>query len=178
LATLRDAVQALGRPRQTHDIDLLVMPDDAPTVLEELARAGFETERRDPSWLFKGFKRLVLVDVIFRSQGNVYLDEEMLQRGVRCDFGGFEALVMAPEDLIVIKSLVAAENLPQHWFDALGLVSQGGLDWDYLVRRASAHGVRRVLSLLLYAESLDVSVPPAPVCQLFRAVHRCEEPAG
>src|SRR3954463_14153160 len=47
----------LGRPRSTHDIDLFVKPEDAQLALQALARAGFRTEKTDPSWLYKGFKQ-------------------------------------------------------------------------------------------------------------------------
>jgi hypothetical protein len=46
------------------------------------------------------------------------------------------------------------------------VVAAGALDWDYLVRRA-AKGPRRVLSLLLYATSLDLVVP----ARVIRAIH-------
>lgn len=49
-------------------------------ALHALEQAGFATEERDPRWLFKGWKYDVLVDVIFRSWGDVYLDDEMLER--------------------------------------------------------------------------------------------------
>ena len=49
--------------------------------------------------------------------------------------------------------------------DALGVVAAGGFDWDYLVRRADK-GPRRVLSLLLYATSVDLVVPPSVIRRL------------
>src|SRR3954469_9426759 len=54
----------LGRPRTTRDIDLFVMPEEADLALKALAKKGFKTERTDPSWLYKGFKDDILVDVI------------------------------------------------------------------------------------------------------------------
>ena len=47
----------------------------------------------------------------------------------------------------------------------------GDLDWEYLTARAVHHGPRRVLSLLLYAESNDLAVPNDTVKALFEAVH-------
>ena len=69
---------SLGRPRGTNDIDLFVQPENARLTLEVLEGAGFTTEETDPRWLFKGFKDDILVDVIFRSTGDIYLDEEMM----------------------------------------------------------------------------------------------------
>src|SRR4051812_44544045 len=63
----------LGRPRSTHDIDIFVKPEDAQLTLQALNKHGFRTERTDPSWLYKGFKENILVDVIFKSKGEIYL---------------------------------------------------------------------------------------------------------
>lgn len=71
---------SLGRPRWTHDIDVLVRPDDADGVLEALDAASFETERTNEHWIFKALKRRVVVDVIFRTVGDIYLDDSMRAR--------------------------------------------------------------------------------------------------
>lgn len=163
--------QTFGRARATDDVDLFVGPEDARPVLDVLAGAGFETRETELGWLHKAFRRGVLVDVIFRSAGGVLLDDEMLRRGRRIAYRGTEALIMCPEDLIVIKALATSEDATRHWYDALALVSRGDLDWDYLAARARRHGPRRLLSLLLYAESNDLAVPPAVVGSLFAAVH-------
>src|SRR3954454_16081996 len=70
----------LGRPRSTHDIDIFVVPEEAEIALRALAKHGFTTEKTDPSWLYKGFREGILVDVIFKSKGEIYLDSEMYQR--------------------------------------------------------------------------------------------------
>lgn len=189
MAALSDAVRAMegagipyllmggvgsavsGRPRLTDDIDLFVAPGEGRPALDALEAAGFSTEERDPRWLFKGWKYDILVDVIFRSSGDVYLDDEMLERGTYHDIGDCRARVMAPEDLIVIKAITADEHVPQHWYDALGLLAAARIDWDYLSRRARHHGLRRVTSLLLYAESKDIWVPAEVVTDLFRSLH-------
>jgi hypothetical protein len=189
LSTLQDAIQAAdgsgvawvlmggvgsalhGRPRWTHDIDLFVTPRGAGQLLSCLADAGFKTEETDPNWLFKGWKNGVLVDVIFRSSGSIYLDDEMVERALKQTIGDCTARVMAPEDLIVIKAVTADEHVPRHWHDCLDLLGRDNLDWDYLLRRARHHGVRRLLSLLLYAESNDIWVPPTRITELFDSVH-------
>ncbi len=159
-----------GRPRGTNDIDLFVRPESARLTLEALAAAGFTTEETDPLWLFKGFKQDILVDVIFRSTGDIYLDDEMLAHARVVDVEGCAARVIAPEDLLIIKALTADEHIPHHWHDALGVITGSELDWDYLVSRARRHGARRVLSLLLYAQSNDLGVPVKPVRALFDSI--------
>ena len=95
----------------------------------------------------------------------------MLARSSIGDFKGQKVRLIAPEDLIVIKAVVNDEHIPRHWYDALGLISFCQLDWDYLVRRATQFGARRVLSLLLYAQSNDLVVPAGPIKELFHAIY-------
>jgi hypothetical protein len=159
-----------GRPRWTHDIDVFVRPEEAGRALRALADAGFRTEETYPDWLYKAFKHDVMVDVIFKSLGGILLDEEMLERATVEDVRGQKARVMAPEDLLVIKAIVHDEHMPRHWHDALAIISHCDLDWDYIVRRARRHGARRVLALLLYAQSNDLVVPAGPVRALFELI--------
>ena len=151
-----------GRPRWTHDVDLFVRPEDAGRALDALAETGFATQRTDDFWLFKGIKEGVLVDVIFRSTGDIYLDDEMIARSSVEEFKGLSMRVVSPEDLVVIKAVVHDEKTPRHWFDALGIIARTDLDWVYLVRRAR-QARYRVTSLLLYAQSNDLAVPPEVV---------------
>jgi predicted nucleotidyltransferase len=163
------AVAALSRPRWTHDIDIMVRPEHAVRALGGLADVGMQTEQTDMSWLFKAFHGEVLVDVIFRSHGDLYLDDEMMRRSVTAQFKGVEVRVVAPEDLLVIKALVHDEHNPRHWHDALALIARCDLDWDYVLQRAR-YGRRRMLSLMLYAQSEDLPVPRSAVDSLWAAV--------
>lgn len=160
-----------GRERLTDDVDLFVRPEDASAVLDVLRAAGFQTTETDLTWLHKAFRRGVLVDVIYRSAGEIYLDQDMLQRGSRRRYRGTEALMMCPEDLVVIKAIATSEDATRHWYDALALIARCELDWDYLVGRARRSGPRRMLSLLLYAESDDLPVPAEVIESLLRSVH-------
>ena len=161
-----------GRPRWTHDIDVFVRPEDAGRALDALEGAGYETERTFPDWLFKAFKNGIMVDLIFRSSGGIVLDDEVVERARRLEFKGVDVPVIPPEDLIVIKAIVHDEHMPRHWHDALAIVAGcPELDWDYLVRRARQYGARRVLSLLVYAQSNDLIVPLAPLRSLFDAIY-------
>jgi hypothetical protein len=164
------ASAALGRPRWTHDIDFFVRPHDAGTALEALAEAGFETQETYPDWLFKGLKHGVLVDVIFQSSGHIYLDDDMIDHAVIGEWKGQKLRLISPEDLLVIKAVVHDEHVPRHWYDGLGLIAAYDLDWEYVLRRAR-HGARRVLSLLVYAQSVDLIVPEGVIRTLFEAVY-------
>lgn len=162
---------SLARPRPTDDIDLFVHPEDADALLDHLASRGFDTERTDPTWLYKAHRHGVLIDVIFRSTGDIYVDEAMLDHAGWRRFKGVSLHTVSPEDLLVIKAVASAEHVPHHWYDALGIIARCDLDWDYLVDRSRRSGPRRVLSLLLYAESLDLAVPATAIDRLFQVVH-------
>lgn len=164
------ASAVLGRDRWTHDIDLFVAPGDVSRALEALAEAGFRTQRTNPNWLCKGIRDGVLVDVLFKAKGDLTFDAEMQARSTSRPFKGQPLRVLAPEDLIVIKALVHDEDTPRHWHDALAVIAAAELDWDYLLRRA-AHGPRRMLSLLLYAESVDLLVPQDVLRALFDRIY-------
>jgi predicted nucleotidyltransferase len=162
---------AMARPRSTDDIDVFVTPDHATRALEILEEAGFTTEVSDPVWLYKAFKYGVLVDVIFRSLGDIYVDDEMLERAEDREFKGTKVRMIPPEDLLVIKAVAAAEHSPHHWYDALAIIARQELDWDYVLRRARSAGPRRVLSLLLYAESTDLAVPITAIRDLLAQLY-------
>jgi predicted nucleotidyltransferase len=164
-------VARYARPRATDDIDLFVRPEHARRALDVLAAAGFEVEEVDPMWLFKAFKDGVLVDVIFRSSGEIYLDDDMLAHGVRDEVRGTSTVLISPEDLLVVKAVATAEHGPHHWYDALAIIARTPLDWGYVLQRARQAGPRRVLSLLLYAESNDLAVPAEVIEELHATIH-------
>ncbi len=161
------AVKSLGRTRVTHDVDLFVRPDDADRVLEVLEKKGFHTQKRDPFWLYKAWQDEILVDVIFKSTGDIYFDEEVRAHVRRVPYLGRYVNAISPEDLIIIKAAAHQENNPHHWHDALAVLKQGNIDWDYLLRRAK-NAPRRILSLLIYGQSNDVAVPNEVIQKLYR----------
>ena len=167
----------LGRPRWTRDIDVLVAPVDADRTLDALAGAGFDVERTNPHWIYKATKHDIVVDEIFRTVGDIYLDEDMVARARRSEFCGVDVRVASPEDQIVIKAIANDEQSSRHWNDALSLIAACEIDWDYLVRRAQ-RGARRVLSLLIYAQSSDLVVPMRPIAELYGEIYREEDARG
>jgi hypothetical protein len=97
----------------------------------------------------------------------------MLERSLIVDFNGKSIRVLSREDLFVIKSLVLNEHTlamdekcTRHLVDLVGVIRAGDLDWDYLIKRAR-RGPRRVLSMLLFAQSLDLLVPNTVIKTLF-----------
>ena len=142
----------------------------ARRVLEILRERGFETKEVAERWLSKAIKHGVLVDVIFRSTRDILLGDEMLERANVMPFRGRMVRIAPPEDLIVMKACAMSEDTSRYWYDAVSIIAQTELDWDYLVERARQHGARRLVSLLLFATSLDIVVPPEPIETLLDAL--------
>jgi hypothetical protein len=163
------ASAALGRPRCSADVDILVKPSDAGPILEAFGEAGFGTEETNPHWLYKATLHGVLIDLLFKGPNDIFLDDEMIARSRIETVMGESVRVAPPEDLILMKALVHDEETPRHWHDALALIAAGSIDWDYLVKRARK-GNRRVLSLLFYALSLDLIVPDRAIDALYERI--------
>jgi predicted nucleotidyltransferase len=164
----------MGRNRWTEDgadIDFFVNAQDVQYTLRAFEDAGFLTKEAEPHWLYKAMKDRVLVDVIYRSSGDIYLDEEMVERSQEGAFKGVPIRLVSPEDLIVMKAIAHREETARYWHDALGILGRAELDWEYLLRRARQYGARRVLSLLVYAQSNDIAVPNHVVRDLFASIY-------
>jgi len=160
------AESAYGRPLATLDIDVFVRPDQAEVALEALEARGFESQRTAPHWLFKAYLQGVVIDVIFCSSGDIYLDDAMLARSRRLELHGVEVRLISPEDLIVLKALAHSEPTARYWFDALAVLARSPIDWNYLLERAR-HGAKRILSFLLFAQSVGLPVP----ADVIRSIH-------
>jgi predicted nucleotidyltransferase len=156
----------IGRNRATTDIDLFLAPKDAVPALRALACAGFATQRTDEAWLYKAWWRDAMVDLIFKSKGGIQFDREMRERRRLMDVNGVRIPALAPEDLLLIKVLASAEHAVRHWYDALAVLAGGEVDWEYLLRR-SRHHPNRMLSLLCYAVSEGIDIPPHILRSLF-----------
>ena len=167
------ASSALGRPRTTRDVDILLRPESARMALRLLDDHGFETDQLDDKWIFKAQKGSVVVDLIFATRYGIHLDSAMLAHAQKASFAGVSFTCIGREDLLIIKAVACDEASPRHWFDALGLIIGGPMDWGYLLERSN-RASRRVLSLLLYAQSIDYFVPRAIT---HRLIELCDEPS-
>jgi hypothetical protein len=94
-----------------------------------------------------------------------------IERDIPIPSGGSLRLrIPSPEDQIVIKGIVHREETSRHWFDALAILGRAELDWTYLLRRARV-GARRILALLIYAQSSDILVPSWVIRRLYDEVY-------
>ena len=170
-----------GRPRVSDDVDFFVRQTDADRALDVLAESGFETERTNPLWIYKATRDGITIDLMFWLAGDVYFDDELVARATRERYGGGEVVVAAAEDLVVIKLLAHDEQSPHHWHDALSLLALNEIDWEYLLERGRL-SPRRLLSLLVYAEAVDLVVSDDAIRRLFATVYGAggshDAPAG
>jgi predicted nucleotidyltransferase len=160
-----------GRPRVSDDVDFFVRQTDADRALDILGECGFETDKTNPQWIYKATRDGITIDLMFWLAGDVYCDDDILAHATREAYGDGEVNVAAAEDLIVIKLLAHDEQSPHHWHDALALLALNEIDWEYLLERGR-RSPRRLLSLLVYAESVDLVVSENAIGQLFESVYR------
>lgn len=167
------AVWAYGRRRPTKDIDLLVRPEEADSVLEALDSGGFATERTDDSWLFKASRGGADIDIVFQTKG-ISLSNEILSRKRQAELDGRDFDVIDPENLVLVKILSKKEIRPADWYDALSIIRNLGrdFDWPYFTR-ASKPFAPKVLSFLFFVQGkcLDhqeaLLVPDSTIDMLF-----------
>ena len=163
------AAMTWGRPTSIEDIDVILSPTDAPRVLKAFDRAGHDTEEPE-TWLYKAKKNDVTVDLIFEMESSMYLDEQMAAHTVLSEAFGVRLRLMSAEDYVISQALSTKEDTAAYWYNALSVLGKTDIDWDYLVERAS-RGPRRVLALLIYAESNDLAIPKTAVRRLFESVY-------
>lgn len=127
-----------GIRRNTKDLDLFVLPEDARRVLEVLERAGLNTELPFPHWLGKAHCDAEhFVDVIFNAgNGAAPVDSEWFAHARPGLVMGVPVAICPPEETLWSKGFV----MERERFDGadvahLFLSCAESLDWDRLLRR-------------------------------------------
>lgn len=170
------AAWALGAPKVSQDVDLVVKPADAEAALAALADAGMRTERPPEQWLLKAYNGETLVDVIFAPRG-LEVDDELIARGSIRNVAGMEVPVMAVEDVLTAKLLALDEHAAD--FGPLIAVARAlreQIDWPEL-RRRTAGSPFAVAFMTLVAE-LGIVAPAAETAGgHHRHVRVLDEPA-
>lgn len=160
------AAYARGGVSSDHDVDFLLRERDVDAALEELARAGFRTERPPEDWLVKVYDGDLLVDLIFRPVDQPVTDDTLADTTPI----SVEAIRMP-----VISATVLMEHklltFGQHYCDyakALPLARslREQIDWAR-VARATAHSPYAAAFLYLLErlnviDSLDTRPADAP----------------
>src|SRR5690606_16083381 len=126
-----------GIHRETKDLDLFLLREDADRAVDLLDQAGYRTERGVHGWLHKAFWRDFLIDLIYASgNGITVVDPEWLAHGQPAEILGQPCRVVAPEEILWSKAFV----LERDRFDGaeinhLILRTGDRLDWERLLAR-------------------------------------------
>jgi hypothetical protein len=154
------AAWARGGPRSEHDVDFMVLPDDADQALEALADAGMKTERPPEGWLYKAWHpNGALIDVIFNPSGGP-ITTETIARSPLLEVAALRIHVFSLEDVMSSKLLALNEQEPEFGqvLDyARALREQ--IDWDEVRARTEASPFARAFFTLV--EGLGVVEPAA-----------------
>ncbi len=132
--------------RDTKDLDFFVRPEDADAALDALANHGFTSETVYESWLGKGWRGEVFVDVIWRNANACFpVTDAWFKDAEKIELLGLRAPVMRAEELILSKIMVGG----RHRCDIADVLhtihaSADRLDWDRM-----AHGAGEHIGLLL-----------------------------
>jgi hypothetical protein len=148
---------ARGGPQSTHDLDLMIKPQDAERALDALVAAGMRAEDPPEEWLFKAWDGDVLVDLIHHPKG-IEVTDEVIARGDSLPVLAMEMRVMALEDVFVTKLMALGE----HALRFEGVLSMARslreqVDWERV--RAATATSPFARAFFTMAEGLDV-VPP------------------
>jgi predicted nucleotidyltransferase len=128
---------ARGGPDTTHDLDVMVRPDDARAAQHALVRAGMRAEDPPETWLLKAWDDDVLVDLIHHPAGLV-VDDELIARADCVNAAAMDFRVMAVEDVLFTK----LNALNEHYLDFSSLLQisravREQVDWDRLRERTT-----------------------------------------
>lgn len=146
------AVRAHGIPRPTYDVDLTILVDreELSTVLAEIRQLGYDVpEQYDKGWV-DNVSGLPFIKAATFLEGrslvaDIFLAEtdflrSLISRRIRDSVNGFEAWLVTPEDLILLK-LIA--NRPRDLADIADVITmQLRLDEEYLREWADVLQVR------------------------------------
>jgi hypothetical protein len=150
---------ARGGPKSEHDVDFLVMPEDADAALEAFVAAGWKTERPPEGWLYKTWhENGALVDLIFNPASGP-VTTAVIERAPVAEVMALRINVSQLEDVMTAKLLAITEQEPDYsavleWARAL----REQIDWDVVRSRTEASPFAKAFFTLV--EALGIVEPP------------------
>ena len=133
------AAWARGGPKSEHDVDFLLLPDDAERALEAFERAGLRTERPPEGWLYKAWhENGTLIDLIFSPAGGP-ITTARIESAPRIEVAALRVRVQPLEELFSTKLLALTEQEPD-FGDLLELARalREQVHWDEVRARTEA----------------------------------------
>ncbi|HEX2039879.1 MAG TPA: hypothetical protein VHF47_09145 [Acidimicrobiales bacterium] len=149
------ACWARGGPVDSHDVDLLIRPEDAERALDAVVAAGLRPERPPEGWLVKAWDGDTLVDLIYAPAGGE-VDDALLARAEELSVDGMPMPVATATDVVASKLLASTE----HSLGFEGLLEMARalreqVDWAEVEARTSASPYAR--AFLHLARELGVA---------------------
>jgi hypothetical protein len=140
---------ARGGPESSHDLDLMIRPQDADRALAALEEDGMRPEQPPEDWLVKAWDGDTLVDLIFAPKG-MEIDDDVIARGEQMSVLGMDMRVMGLEDVLVTKLMAISEHALR--FEGplrIARALREQIDWpDVRARTASSPFARAFFVLL------------------------------
>ena len=130
-----------GIERDLKDFDIFVRPTDCRSVLDELAKIGYQTDLAFPHWLGKAVCGQHYIDVIFNSgNGVARVDDEWFEHAIVEDFLGVPIKLCPIEETIWSKAFV----MERERYDGadvahLLLACSKDVNWQRLLERFGPH---------------------------------------
>ena len=152
------ALWTRGAPPSAHDVDFVLKEEDVERALAALEAAGLRTDDPPEGWLVKAWAGDVMVDLIFRPNGQP-VDDDLLDRADEIEVEAMSMKVLLPEDVLAAKLLALSE----HSLDFAGVLEPARslreqVDWDDVREKTSSSPFARAFFTM--AEGLDI-VPTA-----------------
>ena len=129
------------RWRNTKDFDLFILPASRDAMIAVTREAGFEDyydqEPYDRSWIYRGFRDGVILDLIWTMPNHrMEVDEAWLTRGREIRMHDWRLKLLPPEELLWSKLYVMQHDRCD-WPDLLNVLYAQGerLDWPHLIWR-------------------------------------------
>ena len=143
------ACWARGGPETDHDVDFLVLPQDADRALETLTARGMRPERPPEGWLFKAWENGCFVDLIFETSAGPITDD-YFDRAEQLEVHSVRMSVASLEDVLVSK-LLALNEQSLDYRSALEIARslREKIDWDAVDERTSYSPYARAFFALL-----------------------------
>lgn len=164
-----------SRWRNAKDIDFMVRERDRDALVDALGRAGFadyhEREAYDRSWIFRGYRDDVILDVIWTLPNHrLDVDEAWFTHACPVRLRGETYRAIPVEELIRIK-LYVLQRERCDWVDVINTIASatGGIDWDHLMARMGPDGplLHAALAIFNWMSPERAAALPARVREKF-----------
>ncbi len=153
-----------GICRDTKDLDVFLTADEVVAALACLQKRGFETEVRDPIWLYKAHRDEFFVDLITgMSNATIVVEDSWIARAKPAVVHGIQTRVLAPEELLVSKLFV----IRRERFDGADIAhviygTHGNLDWQRIFQLVGEHWEILFWALVLFRYSYPAQTQYVP----------------